>query len=147
MVRRIYSIVIQKPENFIRGAAQVVEYYGAWPTFHDADYVTILIEMDGPNISIRFRLYDWDDAAQKANRPNISLCWHEVEDLSLKGIQELGQNAIGQMQITKDGDGINTLIQTTWDGTNASFRAKSVEVTHFDPHEEWDYETRNTAFD
>ncbi len=135
------------PADFIEGAEQVVEHYGAWPTFHDADYVTVKIEMDGPTVSINFRLYDWDDVAQKANRPSISLCWHEVEGLSLVGIQELGQNAVMQMEITGDGNGIDTLIQTTWDGTNASFHAKYVEVTHFNPHEEWDYETRNAAVD
>ncbi len=139
--------VSEDPGDFIQGAAQVVEYYGIWPTFHDADYVAIHIDMNGPTVSINFRLYDWDEAADGANRPNIVLLWREVEELNLSGIQELGQNAIGRMEITQMDDGIMTLIQPTWDGTTAGFRAKSVEVTHFDPHKEWDYETRNTASD
>jgi len=139
--------VSAKPIDFIERAAQVVEYYGGWPTFHDADYIAIHIDMDGPTVSINFRLYDWDEAANKANRPSLVLLWREVQDLSLSGVQELGQNAIGQMQITQVGGGITTLIQATGDGTTAEFRAKCVEVTHFDPHEEWDYETSNTTPD
>ena len=134
-----------KPADFIGNVAQVVDHYGEWPTFHDADYVAINIEMNGPTISINFRLYDWDEAADRANRPNIVLLWREVAGLNLSGIQELGQNAIGHMQIAQIDDGITTLIQSTGDGTTAGFRAKSVEVTHFDPHEEWDYEASNTA--
>ena len=136
-----------KPIDFIERAAQVVEYYGGWPAFHDADYIAIHIDMDGPTVRIDFRLYDWDESADKANRPKIILLWHDVQDLKLSGIQELGQNAIGQMHIGQaDGD-ITTLIQGIGDGTTAEFRAKRVEVTHFDPHEEWDYETRNTTSD
>ena len=135
------------PEDFIRGAAQVVSYYSFWPSFHDADYVGIHIDMNGPAIQIDFRLYDWDDATKIANRPNIKLFWHSVEDLTLMGIQEMGQNAIGDMQISISDSGITTLIQSTGNGTNISFHAESVEVIHFDPHEEWDYETSNTAVD
>jgi len=135
------------PSEFIEGAAQVTQYYGDWPTFHDADYVTIHLEMNGPTISISFRLYDWDEAAQRANRPSIILLWSNVQDLNLAGIEELGQNAVAQMQIAQDQEGITTLIYPTGSGTDMSFRAERVEVTHFDPHEEWDYETRNTAVD
>ncbi len=134
-------------EDFIEGAAQVVDYYGSWPTFHDADYVAIHIDMNGPTVSINFRLYDWNEAANRANRPNIVLLWREVQALNLSGIQELGSNAVGQLLITQTDDGITTLIQSTGDGTTAEFRAESVEVTHFDPHEEWDYEKSNTASD
>lgn len=137
----------KKPEGFIEGVAPVVDYYGYWPSFHDADYVAIHIDMNGPSIQIDFRLYDWNDATKIANRPTIKLLWHSVEDLTLTGIQEMGQNAIGEMQISKSDSVITTLIQTTWDGTNISFHAESVEVIHFAPNEEWDYETSNTASD
>lgn len=136
-----------EPCDFIEGAAQVVDHYGDWPTFHDADYVAIHIDMNGPTVSISFRLYDWDEAANRANRPSIVLLWRGVQEFSLLGVQVLGQNAIGQMQIAHTDDGITTLIQPTGDGTSVNFRAGSVEVTHFDPHEEWDYETSNTASD
>ncbi len=135
------------PADFIGGTAQVTEYYGCWPTFHDADYVAIHIDMNGPTVSIEFRLYDWDESADKANRPKIILLWHDLQDLNLSGIQELGQNAIGKMQITQVDGVITTLIQAGWDGTTAEFRAACVEVIHFDPHEEWDYEASNTAPD
>ncbi len=138
---------IEKLEGFIKGAAQVIDYYGFWPSFHDADYVAIHMDMNGPAIQIDFRLYDWDDAAKIANRPSIKLLWHSVEELTLTGIQEMGQNAIGEMQISKSDSIITTVIQPTGDGTNISFRAESVEVILFDPHEEWDYEKSNTAFD
>ncbi len=85
--------------DFIKGGSQVFDYYGNWPTFHDADYVSITIDMHGPTISINFRLYDWNDLLQEASRPNITLVWHEIKNLNLSGIQELGQNAIGQMKI------------------------------------------------
>ena len=136
-----------KPESFIEGAAQVISYYDTWPTFHDADYVSIHVDMDGATVSINFRLYDWDEVADRANRPHIALCWRAVEDLELSGIQGLGQNAIGQMRLTQVDGGITTLIESTGDGTTMSFRAGRVEVTHFDPHEEWDYEASNTAPD
>ena len=103
--------------------------------------------MDGPTVSIKFRLYDWDNAMGKANRPNIVLRWRGVEHINLSGIQELGQNAIGQVQITQANDGVATLIQPTGEGTTTVLRAERVEVTHFDPHEEWDYEASNTTPD
>ena len=133
--------------DFIEGAAQVIGYYGAWPAFHDADYVAIHIDMSGPTVSISFRLYNWDDVANRANRPHIALRWHAVEDLKLSGIQELGQNAVGQMQMIRVDGGITTLIQSTGSGTTMEFRAARVEVTHFAPHEEWDHEKSNTAPD
>lgn len=138
---------LENPKDLIEGAAQVVSHYSFWPSFHDADYVAIHIDMNGPAIQIDFRLYDWDDTTKVANRPSIKLLWHNAEDLILTGIQEMGQNAIGEMQISRSDSGITTLIQTTWDGTNISFHAESVEVIHFDPHEEWDYETSNTTSD
>jgi hypothetical protein len=76
-------------QAFIKGASPVIDHYGTWPTFHDADYVNIQIDMDGPTVFINFRLYDWDEAADKAKRPNISLLWHGVEGLRLVGIEEL----------------------------------------------------------
>lgn len=136
-----------KSTDLIEGAARVVDYYSHWPTFHDADYVTIHIDMNGPAVSISFRLYDWNEAANKADRPSIVLLWREVEKLNLSGIQELGQNAIGHLEITRTNGGVTTLIQSAWNGTTVGFQAKSVEVTHFAPHEEWDYETSNTASD
>ena len=103
--------------------------------------------MVGPTVLINFRLYDWDEAAQKAERPSLSPLWREVEELHLSGIEELGNNAIGEMQLNLEDDGMTAFIQSTGNGTTAQFRAASVEVTHFDPHEEWDYETRHPAFD
>ncbi len=137
----------ENPEDYIEGAAQVVSHYSFWPSFHDADYVAIHINMNGPTIQIDFRLYDWDNAAQIANRPSVKLLWHNVEELTLTGIEEMGQNAIGDMQISSSASGITTLIQSTGNGTNINFHAASVEVIHFDPHEEWDYEKSNAAFD
>jgi hypothetical protein len=134
-------------QHLIKHSAQVMEHYGYWPTFHDADYVAIHLEMDGPTVSISFRLYDWDDAVQRANRPSIILLWSNVQNLSLSGIEELGQNAVARMQIAQGQEGIITLIESTGSGTTMNFRAERVEVTHFDPHEEWDYEARNTASD
>ena len=130
--------------DFIKGATRLIAHYGTWPSFHDADYVTIHVDMDGPTLLINFRLYDWDDTAQKAERPNVSLLWHGVEDLTPSGIEELGQNAIGGMQIEQVGDMVTTLIESTGAGTRVELRATSVEVTRFDPHELWDYETRTS---
>ena len=136
-----------KPADFVESAARVLGYYGTWPTFHDADYVAIHIDMSGPTVSINFRLYDWDDVADRANRPHIALRWHTVEGLKLSGIQELGQNAIGQMRLTQSDGEILTSIQTAGGGTMMEFSAGRVEVTHFEPHEEWDHEKSNTAPD
>jgi hypothetical protein len=130
--------------DFIDGSTQVMDYYGSWPSFHDADFVSIAIEMGGPTIRINFRFYDWDDLLKKANRPNITLLWHEVEDLTLAGIEELGQNAIGEMELTEEAGSISTLIQSTGAGTTMQFRASRVAVTHFDPQEKWDYEADST---
>lgn len=69
----------ENPKDFVDGAAQVMDYYGFWPSFHDADYVAIYLDMNGPAIQIDFRLYDWDDATKIANRPSIKLLWHSVE--------------------------------------------------------------------
>ena len=108
-----------------------MEYYGGWPTFHDADYVAIHIDMDGPTISISLRLYDWDEAAQKASRPSITLKWSGVQGLDLVGIEELGQNAVGRMKIIEDRGGILTIIESTDNGTSARFRAHLRESDAF----------------
>ncbi len=133
--------------NFIKGTAQVIMHFGGWPTFHNADYLLIYLDMDGPTVSIDFRLYNTSKTTGIAYSPSISLVWHEVQEFNLSGVRALGQNSVKQMHFTKTDEGITTTIEPAGDGTTVTLRAKSVEVTNFDPIEEWDYEKSNTASD
>ena len=115
--------------QIVEGVAPVIAHFGSWPTFHDAEMYTVLIDRDGPTITIRFLLNELREDGG-CSRANITLQWHEVEELSLLGIDK--ENWLYQLGIKRGGVLVDTEIIPN-KGTGGTLRAKRVEVIDFQP--------------
>ena len=82
-VRRIDCIVIKNPADFIEGAAQVIEYYGYWATFHDAVLVNFSVVPKEEMITAVFQYDDMTDDESRSGSSLITLQWQGVLNYTL----------------------------------------------------------------
>lgn len=110
--------------NAIAGSHLLISIYGYWPSFHDAAVVSVLIEREGPTVTIRFRLNDMGPSGDDVEA-DATLRWRDVSDLHLQGIDE--QNWIWSLRIQHSDDEWIAELERM-DGTSGTICAGSVEV-------------------
>ena len=78
MDHRADYIVTVNPADFIEGAAQVVDYYGYWATFHDAILVNLAVVPDAETITATFLYNDMTNDESRSGSSLITLQWQSV---------------------------------------------------------------------
>lgn len=91
----------------IEGAASVVEWFGYWPTFHDAEVLSILLDRWGVSkvkIHVWERTREVDDRGYYMSRKHAfvtfeleELCWEDEAAMELHGFNH--QNVLGSLQV------------------------------------------------
>ena len=101
------------PLGTVEGAERLVEIFGAWPSFHDAEILELRLdrmgrgEFEGPTLDIRFHLYEGrQDASLPSgvrwfNHTQATLRFENVKDIELTGFNH--QNAILDLGFADEG--------------------------------------------
>ncbi len=123
------------PGVVITGASKLIVLYGYFPSFHDAAIESILIERDGPTVTIRFTTNDAayrGDELQDADQLAIVVIqWSEVSDLRLSGIDR--RNWIDGLTFSVEGSSIRSELELM-DGIDGFIVARRVEVVEVQPN-------------
>jgi len=139
-----------EPRSIIRGAEQLVEIFGGWPSFHDSEILDIHLERrtsdesEGAVLSIRFHLFQ--GRRDPSNASGVSWYNHTQATLRFSNITELElgdfnhQNAIFDLQFEDAGRHPNApglpafrvRIQPAY-GVGASFLCAAIEVSDLEP--------------
>ncbi len=123
------------PGVVITGASKLIDLYGYFPSFHDAAIESILIERDGPTVTIRFTTNDAayrGDELQDADQLAIVVIqWSEVSDLRLSGIDR--RNWIDGLTFSVEGSSIRSELELM-DGIDGFIVARRVEVVEVQPN-------------
>jgi hypothetical protein len=118
----------------IIGASKLIEVYSYFTPFHDASVDSILIERQGPTVTIRFTTcdaaYDGDELKHPDQQAAVVMKWHEVQDLGLSGIDR--RNWLGGLDFSMQGEHVRTELELM-DGTQGFILARRVEVVSVQP--------------
>jgi hypothetical protein len=116
----------------VPGADQLFNWFGYWPSFHDAEIVSLVLNRDGPS-SICLRT--WHTTAQVDERgcyikeKHIGVRIHMEEILSLALTNFSQQNIIFGLKIVEDHRGYRLIFDPCYGlGGSISVRALSIEL-------------------
>jgi Immunity protein 50 len=122
---------------FIEGANKLIDLYGYWPSFHDAEVETITIEREGLTVTIIFTtddLVEKDGERQGNQLAKVTVRWYEVADLALRAADWSEENWVWDLSLTADEKGIRTELLPN-DGIGGSILARRMEVLEVQPVE------------
>ena len=114
----------------IKGASKLVDFYGYWPSFHDAQIATIHIEREGPTVTICFTTNDLvvkDGREEGDQLARVTVRWYEVEELTLRATDWSEQNWLWDMNLAAHEEGIRAELVPN-DGIGGSILARQMEV-------------------
>jgi Immunity protein 50 len=121
--------------ELVDGAAKLIQLYGQWPSFHDAAVDKVVIEREGPTVTIAFRLNAaviQEGVRMFDLRAKLLMRWEEVADLMLSGADYDENNWIGRLTITRRDSALYTEIERM-DGIHGWILARQVRVLEFEP--------------
>ena len=78
----------------IAGAEKILEQFGRFPTFHDAEVLKIVLERDHLSVSLRLLVPEYKDRIQTGN-VEVELRFLDVEKLKIEDFNY--QNVIGSL--------------------------------------------------
>ena len=115
----------------IPGAANVVQWFGYWPTFHDAEIIEVSIRREGKS---SLRIHTWRSTSQidpKSHYINdrhavVTFGFEQISDLELTNFNH--QNVIGGLQIEHSGSGFRVKIDPCF-GLDGYIEAAQLEVS------------------
>ena len=124
------------PECSIVGARKLTDVYGYWISFHDATVENVLIERQGPTVTICFETCDMayldGQLVENDRRAKVVVRWHEVQELKLEGIDPEGRNWIDGLALIPKREGIQGELELM-DGFQGKIVARRVEVVDVCP--------------
>jgi hypothetical protein len=122
------------PEHFVVNADKLVSVYGRWPSFHDAEIETVIMDRRGPFIQIRLEAHERTDELteegvyRRLKRCVITFRFTDVENLALDDFNH--QNVIAEMVMHR-GEKVKVEIQGIF-GMSAQFQCSDVIVDDVD---------------
>ena len=133
---------MQDPTSIVTGYERLTAIFSGWPSFHDAEVLTVRLERDGRDRWASPALYSTvhvfagrrNEASSTGvefyNHTLVTFRFNQVFDLELSGFNH--QNAIFDLIIAKSHDGpTETPIQVNFEasfGVALSFNCQSVEI-------------------
>jgi hypothetical protein len=116
----------------VLGSEKLLLLFGAWPSFHDAAVIQVVINREGPTVTISFKLNEI-----LAQQPTISrtaivlLQWKEVEELNFTGIDYEENNWIWSLQINNLEGKLESILVPS-DGIGGRILANQIEILSVD---------------
>lgn len=125
-----------KTPEYISGHEKVIEYYGWWPTFHDAEVRELFLNHIGPTCKMKIYVYDmyrnqdtleWSKSDRYAV---VSFQFNQIEEIELKNFNK--QNVLSCIEFKKEEKGIINVSFPSIYGLDGYIRCKNIEVIGLD---------------
>lgn len=129
----------------IKNASIVEDIYGYWPTFHDAEIISINFQRNSPidskSASVEILLNYWETKAINEGTPNLDylLDKNNLISLRLNGLLDSSvtgfnfQNVIDELQIVEGEEGIK-VNAISIHGADMNFTCSAISVTSVQPY-------------
>ena len=114
----------------VQGAADLHEWFGYWPSFHDAEIIGLHLNREG---SSSLRVHTWEMTKELDAKGYYVLAKHviveflleEITDLSLNGFGH--QNVIFGLGVQKTGSGFRLILDECY-GLSGSIEAEKMSL-------------------
>lgn len=114
----------------VRGAAELNAWFGYWPTFHDAEVLSVALER---NAASRLRVHTWHMTNQVDERGYYVMTKHIVVSFVLENVTdcELGafnrQNVLNSLRVERESKGFKVILDECY-GLNGSITATGLRI-------------------
>jgi hypothetical protein len=114
----------------VPGAQQLVDWFGRWPSFHDAEVLSIHLNRSGFS---SIRLHTWDMTDQVDPKGFYILRKHVVVSFTLEGLRDIElsrfsvQNVVSELNLIKTNDGFQLDLGPCY-GVAGSLTASSIRI-------------------
>ncbi|MGB9074167.1 MAG: Imm50 family immunity protein [Terriglobales bacterium] len=114
----------------IPGAAELHDWFGYWPDFHDAEIISLHLNRKGIS---SLRVHAWDTTKEVDEKGHYVMAKHIVVEFVLENVSELAlngfsqQNVISGLDIEKIGSGFRLTLGECY-GLAGSIEAESVSI-------------------
>jgi hypothetical protein len=108
----------------VPGYAELVEFYGEFPSFHDAEIVSVHLNRIGIS-QIVINLSSWDTTSRGKSGGVVTLSLEGIDDLELDGFSH--QNVINGMALETAEAGFEIKLWPCF-GISGSIRARKVSI-------------------
>jgi len=115
----------------VAGARMVFDRFGRWPTFHDAEVISIQLDRDGPSLIMETYVFqttsekDLRGYFRRANECHITFLFEDVEDVSLTDFNH--QNVLAGFRLSRRNDLVEVWIDSLF-GLEGHFLCKRMKV-------------------
>ena len=97
-----------QPENFVTDAGKLITLYGKWPSFHDAEVLSLVLDRTGPILVMRIALHEKhrNMVDERGSYLTVGRC---IATLRFEGVDQLAieefnhQNVLSGMVFEMDG--------------------------------------------
>jgi hypothetical protein len=116
----------------IQGAAQLFNWFGYWPSFHDAEIISLVLNRNGLS---SLRLHTWHTTGQvdergcyiKEKHVDVSFQMEEILSLALNNFSQ--QNVIFGLEIVEENHNYRVVLDPCYGlGGSITVRALSIEL-------------------
>jgi Immunity protein 50 len=130
--------------NEIDGAAELERWFGYWPSFHDAEVVSVSLNRVGVSTVV---VHTWDITKYAAKRDGksvvdksilVELSFEQITDLSLEDFSV--QNVLGELKFRKTPTGFRLELRPLF-GIGGYIEAQAIRIK-FHPGSPSDYPDR-----
>lgn len=134
------------PESYVQNASLVTGFFGKWPSFHDAEVLSIELDRTGPTIV--FHLYVFEMSGDRDEHGYYKQQKHCVITFRCTGIEDLNicefneQNVIAGLAVENIQNGLRTVLSSCY-GISAKWKCQTMEVVEVKPTEPEQIEGRS----
>lgn len=122
----------------MKGAEKLFEYYGYFPTLHDARIEKININLDKKEFLLTVCYVDLTDDEKDSGLTRFTICWRNVQKADFDWYSE---NLDG-MDFSKSGDFIETTFEDSPYDFEGKIISKEIEITNIEIEPEIDENRR-----
>ncbi|RPD51846.1 Imm50 family immunity protein [Paracnuella aquatica] len=128
-----------KEEEHILNAGSIIDHFGYWPTFHDAEVISISFQRNfkDSNSTLEFQLYAFIMTSKVKGR-HFELIKHCLIDFELADLHDNSmdgfnhQNALSRINFYREGDLLVCELSAAY-GVDAKFTSKHIRVKKLTP--------------
>lgn len=118
-------------ENLIVGSNLIAEWFGKWPSFHDAEIVEVHLYRERRRMDLKLYAFEMTSEVDErgyyklAKRCFIDFCFEGIDELELSDFNQ--QNVIGGLSLEENGGGVKVVIDPIF-GMGAEWSCERVVI-------------------
>ena len=114
----------------VQGAAELIAWFGFWPTFHDGEVLSLHLDRAGAS---HLRVHTWERTNELDSRRYYVVRKHVIVTFTVEGITDLEldgfshQNVLAELTLTQGPDGYSLQLWPCY-GISGEIKARSVRI-------------------